>query len=286
MLNAQTMSTFSINDLKCRFSKQSEYEKKESIIELGNVYCKTAENDTALRRQIVCFLLDSIIDRDINNSALASKILMQYTRINEYDSICINKLLFILNEGYCNFDIVQLVGCIGDKRFIKPIYNNYASSANRNNIEVEMLKNTLVRLGCQEMIEDKMIYLHSILNQNNNPIKQEFADAIRAVNYINSKVFYDLLLNCIVNMADKTIIVGDYGGDPFGGDDNIYCSLHSFLLELLSNAIVDFPIKQFSCLDDKQDLNIEIVKKWLQSNNDYQILRWHPYYGYNYMFWK
>lgn len=285
-INVQTMYGLDIYGSKCQFSKLNDSDKKEAIINLGNIYCKTAETDTIIRRQIVDFVLDSIIGVDEKYSALASKILLQYSRINEYDSSCINKLLQLLNVGYYNIDFVQLVGCVGDERFIAPLYNKYISDVKKNEIDVEILKNTLARLGNKEVIQDRLCYYQSILSQKMNPLIQEYADAMKSINYINRKDFYDLLLCSILNDIDKVIIVGEYGGDPFGGDDNIYCTLASFLIELLSDGIIDFPVNQFVCSDDKKDATIDVVKKWIRENIDtYQIKKWHPLYGFNYLYW-
>ena len=237
IINAQTMDVHNISDYKWLNLKQNDYEEKEFIIDLGNVYCNAIEKDTAFRRQIVCFMLDSIIGQGNINSALASKILMQYSRINEYDDSCIDKILNILNNGYCNLDFLQLAGCIGDEKFNNPIYSIYNSDIKKNKLEMEMLKNTLARLGNQEMIEDRLSHFKSILNTSTNPIKQGYADALRTINYINRKEFYDMLIGYIINDNGKIIIVGDYGGDPYGGDDNIYCTLSTFLLESIQGEL-------------------------------------------------
>jgi len=283
IINAQTNNVININDFEKHFSKLTYPDKNKAIISLGTTYSKTT--DSVVRSRIVDFMLDSVIVLEKNCSALAANLLLKYSRINEYDSIKINKLLQILNNGYCNIDIIQLAGCIGDKRFINPIYDIYISDIKRDKLENAILKNTLARLGHEELIQDRLAYFKSIISQK-EPIKQEYVDDLRAITYINRKEFYDLLFSYILNEKDKVIIVGSYGGDPFGGDDNIYCTLLSFSLELLSDGIVGFPINQIVCDNYTHNQDIEIVKKWIKtSNNVFQLKKWHPFYGFNYSYW-
>lgn len=268
------------------YFKLNNKNKQNLIIELGNRYDNSLILDIVYRTEIVNFLIDTVITNDEINSTLASKILLQYLRLNEINTEQKEKLLKIYMNKSFNVYLTQLIGLVGDNMFVETLNNIYLNNAkNLKKYERETLLNTLARLGHIDAILNKLNYFKAEYNQKSMTLNQEYADQLKNINYINRKEIYDLLFEFIENDKNKTITIGSYGGDPYGADDNIYCTLSSFSAEILSQVIIGFPLNRVICSKDPKEGDLKIIQTWYKDNMNYKFKKWHPYYGINYAYW-
>jgi len=268
------------------YSKLNNKEKQELIIGFSEKYGKSLNQDTAYRKVIVDFFIDTIIANDRVNSALGGKLLLQTVHLNEVSFNQKKKILALYDNGFFNLEITQLIGLLGDRMFdnvLNKIYKN--NSLKLKEYEKNILLYTLVRIGDENALKCVLDSLKSGYSQNEKILNQEFAEYLKSMCFISKKEVYNLFFEFIKNDNGKTIIIGSYGGDPYGADDNIYCTLSSFVIEILSNVLVDFPLNRVVCGKETDYEKLETVKKWYENNSNFKYRYWHPYYGVNYNYW-
>jgi len=255
-------------------------EKQNIIKELGFKYNTSSVDDTVYREDILNFFIDTIIVKDKINSPLAAKSLLQYARLNEINSLQKSKLLSICEQGYFNVDLVQFIGLLGDTSFIVCLNETLNKTKKLREFEKDNLINALARLGDREALDSRLNYLKSAYMQNDKKLGQEFAKQLNYATYINRQEMYNLIFDFVRNDNNKQVIIGDYGGG-----DEIYCTLSSFSMEILSKVIIGFPFERVICNDDSNDDKQNVISSWKKDNVEYRYYLWHPYYGINYSYW-
>lgn len=286
IVNGQTRETVLSPEKSVNYYQLDNKSKQNLILELGINYSKSLISDTTYRIEIVDYLIDTIIINDEVNSSLAATLLLQHARLNEISFEQRKKLLGIYENGYSNVDLTQLIGLLGDKMFVDALNNIVINNKEiLKKYEMDVLINALARLGDKNALDIKLNFFKAAYNNKGGTLNQDYAGQLQNVYYINRKEIYDLLFEFVENDRNKIIIIGSYGGDPYGADDNIYCTLSSFAMEILSQVIIDFPLKKVMCSNEKGNSNRKIVKRWYQNNLKYEFKLWHPYYGVNYSYW-
>jgi len=272
------------NLIKLNYSNLNYSMQNKVIKSLISNYNFSSDSEIIKREKIINYMLDSIIVAKTEYFSLASDLILKSIRINEITKEQKNKLLSLFKKRHVNFYLIQLVSLLDDSRFIY-----YLNDILENNIltikEKAVVYDCLVRLGDEKALINCVNHLKLILNSNENITEQEVANYLTKVLSISRKEVYDILFEFLLTNNDRIIIIGDYGGDPYGGDDNIYCTLSSYVIELLSEVVIDFPLKNVNYSVGNNENEVNIVIDWFNTNQDYTFKLWHPYYRSNYKFW-
>ena len=262
------------------YSALSSSEKSEICNKIEDTYKSIGDSCFTARKNIVNYCFDSILYRDVHNSSKVSKFLLYNIRINEIDTLQEEKVLELCESGYSNWSFIELVGLIGKQKFIKPL-KQLKLMRELNNFEANTVDNTLVILGDVRIINSKVNKINKLVEGKYKYLDSDFYTEIYKILLYDRKEFCELLLDLVENDNGKLVNIGDYGDG-----DILYCSLSTVSLEILTKIIKGFSKVNVTCFEGCVNEKVRTtVKEWRKNNNNYDLIKWHPYYGANYLYW-
>jgi hypothetical protein len=215
--------------------------------------------DTAIQKEVVNRLIDGIKDADALVRQNAIKKLLTFSYI-DFDKKAIDSLKKIIEDCKLNKDLILLIGVANIQEqkdyFLSNIKTNPINKLSEFYSPDWAMQLALARMGNVESID------YCIKNVEN------FNDTIKKITVLLDDIGYIRREPAVIYLKKYLYNTNRLPSVKETDKGTQYCQ---YALDVLANIIEDFPIKAQGI--GYTDEEIEIAKKWLESNSQYKIKR-------------